>query len=466
MTKTKSQKLRQKQQRLTAQPKQPAKLKVATGPSNAPIAHQVTRKTPAPRVANTREGCVVSHREFIADVTRTTNNFTLDSYSINPGLAGTFPWLAQVASRFESYTFDRLDFIFEPMVATTQPGSIMMAIDFDASDTPPGNKTTLMAMQGAMRSAPWQAYRMSASAIDRRKMVPERYTRSGAPATGSDIKTLDVGNLFVSTVGTGTTTVLLGEIHVEYTVRLRTPQIQTAPGLSIARRALQTGTFVLNVASGVTSNVANVVGEGPTPLFLAGVNANTRSMFVHPSIRRFLLMYQAVLSGGSLTTSVQSIFNNPTNSGIRFWDEPTQLSSNLARLGRLSLGPQKAGASGETLIIETLAATEPDPEFVASSDNNRGQAMTSWPMLLRSLSTYSSATNITVDYTLIPLENEPWPMTAIPFLEENTGMINTVTVWPNDAVIIPAKGYRDGINVITYNVKEQRPLPPMPTFKK
>lgn len=466
MTKTKSQKLRQKQQRLVTQPKQPAKLKVAPGPSNAPIAHQVSRKTTAPRIANTREGCVISHREYIADVSRTTNNYALDSYSINPGLAGTFPWLAQVASRFESYTFDRLDFVYEPMVATTQPGSLMMAIDFDASDSPPGNKTTLMAMQGAMRSAPWQAYRMSASAVDRRKMVPERYTRSGAPATGSDIKTLDVGNLFVATVGTGTATVILGELYVEYTVRLRTPQIQTAPGLSIARRALQTGTFVLNVATGITSNVANVVGEGPTPLFLAGVNTNTRSMFVHPSVRRFLLMYQAVFSGGALTSSVQTIFNNTTNGGVKFWEQPTALSSNLARMGRLALGPQKAGASGETLVIETLAATEPDPEYVASTANNSGQAMTAWPMLLRSLSTYSTASNVTVNYTLIPLENEPWPMTATTFLDEATSMINVVTVWPNDAIVVPAKGYNDGVNVITYNVKEQLPQPVVPTTKK
>ena len=63
---------------------------------------------------------LVTHREYIADITRNSNAFAVDTFNINSGLASTFPWLAQIAGRFESYTFERLDFVFESMVPTTQ----------------------------------------------------------------------------------------------------------------------------------------------------------------------------------------------------------------------------------------------------------------------------------------------------------------------------------------------------------
>lgn len=442
-----------KAQGATAQPlmpKQSAQVINHDQRTTAPVAQQLTRKTPAPRIVNTREGCVITHREYIADVVRTTNDFSLDSYSINPGLAGSFPWLAQVASRFESYTFERLDFIYEPSVPTSQPGTIMMAIDFDSADAAPANKTTMLAMQGAMRSAPWQGMRISASALDRKKMVTERYTRSGTVPTGSDVKTLDVGNLFLASIGTGGPTVTLGDLSVHYTVRLRTPQIQTAPGLSLARRAIQTGRITLTPAGGITANVANIIGEGPTPLLLAGNNANTRTMFLHPSIRRFLLAYSAIVSGGTFTSTVNSIINNPSFGSGNYWGAVTENTTRLARFGRVSNMPHVPVDAGGSYIAESIAATEPDPEFIAGG-LKRGQSTSAWPLLLRSLGSMSNATSMTMSYTLIPLESEPWPFVGTAsWVTEASSTADANFKWPTDIVVQPARAYEDGVNFVQF----------------
>lgn len=325
-----SQKKRRQRRRKQQNQLNPTSPPIQSGRTTAPVAKNRTTKNAAPRFKQTREGCIISHREYITDITRAASTFIVDTFNVNAGLVSTFPWLSQVASLFESYTFERLDYVYEPMVSTATTGSLMMAVDFDASDTAPSNKVTLMSYAGATRSTMWQPTKLVCSAIDRKKMVPERYVRSGAIGGSGDIKTYDLGNLFVATVGTGGVANTFGELYVEYTVRLRTPQIQTNPGLNLSgRRATQQGQFTVNAAGVVQGHIANITGEGNQPI----MQILDKFIRIDPRLKRCLLSITATPTTNwrnAFTTCLGNLrlsSNAPGDlSSLRFYGDPNSTS--------------------------------------------------------------------------------------------------------------------------------------------
>lgn len=164
----------------------------------------------------------IRHREYIRDIAAANANFAVASIPINPGILETFPWLHSIALSYESYLFNSLSFEFETSGVTTDRGTILMAIDFDAADSPPVTKQDMMAMNGATRSSVWSHQTCTASIKDLRKFGVQRYVRNLAPLVNQDIKTYDVGNFFIATQGTGNLT--CGELYVTYDITLHTPQ--------------------------------------------------------------------------------------------------------------------------------------------------------------------------------------------------------------------------------------------------
>lgn len=166
----------------------------------------------------------ITHKEYIGEVGSTNANWAINTYPINPGVASSFPWLSQIAGRFESYIIDRMVYIYEPVCSTATIGSVMMAIDYDAGDAAPTTKVTMLSYRGAARTSPWGKTMFNAHGSDLHKFGIQRYVRtSGQPG---DIKTFDVGNFYIATQGTPASATALGELHVAYTIRFFTPQIQ------------------------------------------------------------------------------------------------------------------------------------------------------------------------------------------------------------------------------------------------
>jgi len=180
-------------------------------------------------VNSSRNGdCTVSHREYIKDIvagTGTPSVFSVEQLSCNPGQAGTFPWLSSLAQNFESYRFEKLKFDYETEAATSLGGTLVMALDYDASDASPQSKQIMMAYRGSVRSAPWTECCHSSDREDLNKQK-SYYVRPGPQPVNTDIKMYDTGILFVASQGVSTASSTLGELYVEYTVRLMTPLYQ------------------------------------------------------------------------------------------------------------------------------------------------------------------------------------------------------------------------------------------------
>lgn len=208
----------------------------------------------------------IRHREYLGELLGSTAIFTNVQYSVNPGLASTFPFASQMACQFEEYRFHRLVFSFESEKASTAAGYVMMGIDYDSSDATPTNKQQLAASLGSVRTQVWQHIQEVASPEQLSKQR-ELYVRMGTLAANLDIKTYDIGTLNVA-VGNCADASSLGELYVEYDLEFRVPQLDLHASATATSATIASGAAVSETAIfGTTGTVT-----GPLPVTAA---ANT-----------------------------------------------------------------------------------------------------------------------------------------------------------------------------------------------
>jgi len=199
--------------------------------------------------------CHIIHREYVSDINAssgTPSNFSVTPFAVNPGQPSTFQWLSKVAANFESYKFNKLKFDYETEAPTSLGGTLMLTLDYDATDPAPVSKQQAMAYRGSVRSAPWTPCCHSSLHEDLSKNKTY-FVRPGSQPANTDIKLYDVGNLFVMSKGVTTADAALGELYVDYDVMLMTPIYEPTP-------TIQYGGFV---NSGGTVSNANPLGTLP-----------------------------------------------------------------------------------------------------------------------------------------------------------------------------------------------------------
>lgn len=277
--------------------------------SSAPVAMSKVVRTPVPRRFDTlRNGdCHIVHREYISDILASSGSpsvFGLTQYSINPGQSEMFPWLAAIAGRFESYRFASLRFDYETEAPSSLGGTLVLSVDYDASDAPPTSKQQALAYRNTVRSAPWTP---CCHESDREDLAKQNsyFVRPAGQPVGTDIKLYDVGNLNVITQGVTTAGATCGELYVEYDVLLMTPVLE-----AFARDGY------ISAATGTTANimVAPTISGGNIGVSVSG----TIFSFTGLQIGAEYLVQLADNAAGSTITS-------GTDSGLAL---KTQLAPN------------------------------------------------------------------------------------------------------------------------------------------
>jgi len=278
---------------------------------------------------------IIRHREYIADVGPVggvTPLYSQSSFSINPGLPGTFPWLSGVAQRFESYRFNKLKFDFETESASTATGSTILSLDYDASDAPPTTKTQAMAFRSSVRSPLWSNCQLTCLSEDLNKQK-SYFVRKGANPTATDIKLYDVGNLSVGFQGTASL-LQVGELYVEYECLLMTPQLGIA-GQGEAVWGAFTGSSNAAPAATVTGVLpATVVSTGTT-------TSVTTWTFTQPWQGILAALVQgtglagSVTFGGTATSSLTGSTINTATTSLSFYGV---ISANIGQTFILTLG--------------------------------------------------------------------------------------------------------------------------------
>jgi hypothetical protein len=102
----------------------------------------------------------------------------------------------------------------------------MLVPDYDSSDTAPLSKVQALAYEDCARGQAWTEFCFEAHPENLRAL-PQYYVTGSAPPAGTDVKTYQVGNMFLCVAGF-TATPTVGELWVEYDITLITPDLSLA----------------------------------------------------------------------------------------------------------------------------------------------------------------------------------------------------------------------------------------------
>ena len=186
----------------------------------------------------------ICHKEFINDITATPA-FSSQSYSINPALASSFPYLSGIAQNFESYRIHGMVYTFKSTSAdalnstNTALGSMLLATDYNVLDNAFTTKAGFLATTFSNSGKPAQDIMHPIECASHVSSGPEqRYTRYGAAPAGSDLRLYDWGNFQIASVGQQATSVV-GELWVSYDIELINPQLIIPRGLNLINNISQ-----------------------------------------------------------------------------------------------------------------------------------------------------------------------------------------------------------------------------------
>jgi len=266
--------------------------------------------------------CVVAE-ETIGTIA--SNNSTafgvLNTFNINPGNATSFPLLSQEAAVFETYKFDYLEFYTVPSVsgfaAGGQTGSVSISVDFNASHAQPISYTAAVDLDPNDEDLPCNDLRIVLPPEKMHQQNLAKFIRTGGLPGSSDIKTYDVGNLFVCCEGLNASQFNVNRLYVKYKCHLYTrvdvagagaPQNNSVTSFQDTNAALTTATpYQPLLAAAASATVVNV----------NGINVvNTAGSIVPPAgnyLWNFNCYYHC--TGSSLTLVQASVNKNVSQQG-------------------------------------------------------------------------------------------------------------------------------------------------------
>jgi len=126
-----------------------------------PVSKQKVQKYKQPKIVTKSKSTIISHSEFITSLKSSGNglfeNLFISNPAINPTNANVFPWGSKLGFMFDKYRILKLQFRFETSSSMNTTGTLMMAIDYDPNDNPPGSETDFQSYSGMVSGAVWQS---------------------------------------------------------------------------------------------------------------------------------------------------------------------------------------------------------------------------------------------------------------------------------------------------------------------
>jgi hypothetical protein len=244
----------------------------------------------------TRRSQVIEEDEYIGEVAGSVA-FATTGYACNPGQALVFPWGNKVASLYEEYEFEMLEFYYKREVSefstNGQAGKVMLSFDFNAGDPAPLSKQQVEDSVPHVDGMPCTpVIRLPIDcALLRRNLG--KFVRAGAQPANTDIKTFDAGRLYVSTFG-NTNTSTIGELRVRYRVKLIKPVLEFASGDGGA-------VHFSSITATTVDNFAGVaLQNGSTPA-LTGITAASNAVVLPSGIPGNYMLTLAIAGATSAT---------------------------------------------------------------------------------------------------------------------------------------------------------------------
>lgn len=270
-----------------------------------PIEKNVLLETNSPPIVqNNGKEFIIRHREYLGDVysgvagspgNPTPTPFTNTVYNINPGLTASFPWLANVAGRFEEYQLEGMLYEFKSMYsdAVVQTGgslgTVVMATEYNASKPAFTSKIEMENYEFAMSSKPSVPMCHPIECNNKQSVLSQQYVRTNnAALVNQDIKMYDFGTFQIASVGIPCTgqALSLGELWCTYQIKLLKPRISDYIDSGYARLNLA------QVAQPSGGHVFDPVNQWVTYVDTIGVKLvdfDTLSITMYPTARTYMV---------------------------------------------------------------------------------------------------------------------------------------------------------------------------------
>jgi len=163
---------------------------------------------------------ILRRSECIGDVYGSTG-FATKSYSINPGLADSFPWLSIMAKDWQQYRFSRLIVRFVTRVSANTKGSVILSPEYNVNDGPPLTENEARNTQDSVEGNCWAEISVS---LDCKAMFAFGLRKQIRTSNiGADLSTYDAVLLTVATIGLPDNSVI-GQLWLDYDVEFFVPQ--------------------------------------------------------------------------------------------------------------------------------------------------------------------------------------------------------------------------------------------------
>jgi len=222
-----------------------------------------------PMVSNvaTAGGTIVRHREYIGDIIPSTN-FTLTSFSINPGNTDLFPWLSAVASAYEEYAFRGLIFEYKAMsgsaflgtAGNVGLGTIIMATQYNVLFPDFPDKRTMENYEFACSNKPNQDFIHPIECDPKKAVLEHLYVQAAGQSTLGDQRFYDLGNFQYATQGfDSAATGIVGELWATYEVELFKPKLTQTLGTSVPSDRF-TGSGAITQTQPIPANSTTATG--------------------------------------------------------------------------------------------------------------------------------------------------------------------------------------------------------------
>lgn len=263
----------------------------------------------------------VTRTEFVSNLVVTgtaggSSPFENRTFSLNPGISQSFPWLSQISNCFTLYDFEGLMFQYKPLFSedagnSNNLGKVIMATDYDPTAPAFVTSVQMENYDYANSTKPSCGMVHGVETANRQQVVNMMYVRTGA--VSRDLTFYDIGTFQVATEGiplpAASTTQIIGEIWVTYRLKLSRAEIYSSLlGNNISCDAQRGTSSAAALTTGTTfSKASNNIGVVVT-------NQSATSLRITFPVNITLGYYQIVMyfASGATPFTTQN-WQVPTN---------------------------------------------------------------------------------------------------------------------------------------------------------
>jgi len=294
---------------------------------------------------------VICRKEYVCDIygpgsPTTPLPFSIQAFSLNPGLEATFPWLSQIAQNYDEYSFIQLMFTFRSTTTDIgsstngQCGTVIMATNYNAAAPPFSEKVSMMEYDAAMSCKTTESMRHGVECDPMKLSGAEgKFVRNNPVMSAQDLKTYDHG-LFQIAVANSPVEYAgesLGELWVSYKLECRKPKFYASRGLGISQDIYVSGAGTETISFPFGTQVALLSGQQNNIFTRLTVTSGSILLDIPASYAGFLEL--RLVCEGVTTTGVgmvENLFGNITRvsdmyAGGSAGDAPTYWQGNTAQ---------------------------------------------------------------------------------------------------------------------------------------